>query len=63
MSESIIPQPKSKFYKVKCSDCGNEQVIFSHAKTRVLCTVCGAMLAEPRGGKAKILAEILESYY
>ncbi len=42
----------SKFLKVKCKSCQNEQIIFSHAKTVVKCQICGEVLAEPAGGKA-----------
>jgi len=59
---SIIPQPVSKFYKVKCPECGHEMVIFSHAKMKVNCLRCNALIAEPTGGKAIIHAEILEEY-
>ncbi|MCS7097455.1 MAG: 30S ribosomal protein S27e [Candidatus Methanomethyliaceae archaeon] len=62
--EILTPSPKSKFLKIKCSDCGNEQIIFSHASTLVKCNICNKELAMPTGGKAKILAdkikEILE---
>jgi small subunit ribosomal protein S27e len=51
---------KSKFIKVKCNDCQNEQIIFGSATTRVDCAVCGRTLAEPRGGKAEIKSTILE---
>ncbi len=51
---------KSGFVKVKCHECGNEQVIFGRAATEVKCTKCSAILAHPRGGKAAISAEILE---
>ncbi|RLF61064.1 MAG: 30S ribosomal protein S27e, partial [Thermoplasmata archaeon] len=27
----LFPQPRSRFLKVKCSDCGNEQIIFGSA--------------------------------
>ncbi|GAB6286852.1 MAG: 30S ribosomal protein S27e [Methanoregula sp.] len=50
---------RSKFYKVKCPDCENEQTIFSKASTVVKCIVCGRDLAVPTGGKATIKAEIL----
>jgi len=50
----------SKFVKVKCPDCENEQVIFDHASTHVKCLVCGRTLAEPTGGKAKMKAEIIQ---
>lgn len=51
---------KSKFLKVKCNDCQNEQIIFGNATSRVDCTVCGRTLAEPSGGKAVIKTQILE---
>ena len=56
--ETIIPKHKSKFLRVKCPDCGNEQFVFSHATTLVHCNICGATLTEPSGGKAKVKGEI-----
>ncbi len=56
---SLIPQPRSRFLRVKCPKCGNEQIVFSHAVNRVSCNVCGAELAEPSGGKAIIKGEIV----
>ena len=53
-------KPKSKFMKVRCKDCENEQVIFDRASTPVSCHICGSKLAIPKGGKADIKAEILE---
>jgi small subunit ribosomal protein S27e len=50
----------SKFLKVKCNDCENEQVIFAHASTVVKCLVCGRTLAEPTGGKALIKTLVVE---
>lgn len=55
----LIPEPKSKFLRVKCPNCGNEQVIFSHATFPVRCLACGTQLAYPTGGKAKIVGEII----
>lgn len=51
---------KSKFIKVRCKDCENEQVLFNKASTKVSCHICGSSLATPTGGKAKLKAEILE---
>ena len=48
------------FYKVKCKDCDNEQIVFSKASTEVNCHICGTTLSEPTGGKAKIKGEIIE---
>ena len=50
----------SKFLKVKCKKCKNEQVIFNKASTAVKCLVCGDVLAEPKGGKSEIKTKILE---
>lgn len=53
-------QPKSRFIKVRCKDCENEQVLFDKATTPVSCHICGSKLAIPQGGKAKIKGEVLE---
>jgi small subunit ribosomal protein S27e len=56
----LIPQPKSKFVRVRCKVCGNEQVIFDHATFPVRCLVCGTVLVKPTGGKAELInAEIV----
>ncbi len=55
----MIPRPTSKFLRVKCEDCGNEQVVFDRPSNVVLCQVCGRTLAKPTGGKAAIRGEIL----
>jgi small subunit ribosomal protein S27e len=52
---------KSKFIKVRCKDCENEQVLFDSASNEVSCHICGSKLALPSGGKAKIKGEVLES--
>lgn len=50
------------FLKVRCDECGNEQVTFSRASSEVECLVCGESLAEPTGGAAEINGEVLEEY-
>jgi small subunit ribosomal protein S27e len=50
----------SRFIKVRCKDCENEQVLFNKASTVVSCHICGSKLAVPSGGKSFIKAEILE---
>lgn len=57
--EALIPEPRSRFLRVKCLKCGNEQIVFSHAVNRVSCNVCGAELAQPSSGKAIIKGEIV----
>ncbi|MEM5812579.1 MAG: 30S ribosomal protein S27e [Candidatus Aenigmatarchaeota archaeon] len=49
----------SKFLKVKCNKCKNEQMVFEKASTVVKCLVCGEVLAEPTGGKAKLNVKVI----
>jgi small subunit ribosomal protein S27e len=46
---------------VRCPDCGNEQVVFSHAALTVTCRICGRVLARPTGGKAKIEGAVIKA--
>lgn len=57
--EKLLPRPKSKFLRVKCPNCGNEQVVFSHITNIVKCNICSAVLAEPAGGKTTIKGEVV----
>jgi len=56
----IKQEPTSKFIKVRCPKCRNEQIMFGKASTIIKCLVCGRVLAETSGGKTKIKARILE---
>jgi small subunit ribosomal protein S27e len=49
------------YYRVKCTDCENEQIVFGKASSVVNCAVCGTTLATPTGGKAQIDHEIVET--
>ena len=55
-----MKKTESKFIKVRCKDCENEQVLFNKASSNVSCHICGSTLAKPSGGKAEIKGEILE---
>ncbi len=56
----ILEEPVSKFVKIRCPKCKNEQIMYGKASSEVRCLVCGKDLAEPTGGKAKIKARVLE---
>ena len=56
----MIPEPRSKFLKVRCTKCKNEQNIFDSSSTVVKCLVCDMELAHPTGGKSKVDARVLE---
>lgn len=55
----MVRSTRTAFMKVKCGDCGNEQVAFNRPSTVVACLVCGATLARPNGGEATFKGEVL----
>ncbi len=50
----------SKFIKVRCPKCKNEQIIFGKSASEIKCLVCDKIIAEPTGGKTKVKSRILE---
>ena len=56
----LLQTPKSKFLRVKCPQCKNEQIVFNKAATEVKCLVCGKKLVKPQGGKAKLDTKSVE---
>ena len=56
----MIKETKSKFIKVRCNKCKNEQIIFGKSSMGVKCLVCDDELLESTGGKSKIKARVLE---
>ncbi|MCF7798542.1 30S ribosomal protein S27e [Candidatus Woesearchaeota archaeon] len=53
-------EPTSKFIKVRCPKCKNEQIVFGKSASEVKCLVCDKVLAEPTGGKTRVKARVLE---
>ena len=53
-------ETKTKFIRVRCNKCKNEQNIYSAVTHKVVCLVCEEVLAEPTGGKSRIHAKELE---
>ncbi|MBS3137616.1 30S ribosomal protein S27e [Candidatus Woesearchaeota archaeon] len=56
----LAREPNSKFVKIRCPKCKNEQITFGKSATIVKCLVCEKVLVEPTGGKSKIKARVLE---
>ena len=50
-----VPKPKSRFLRIQCPNCGGEQTVYSSSTLDVKCKVCGNILAERTGGRARIL--------
>ena len=55
-----LSEPGSRFIKVRCPKCKNEQIIFGKAAIDVKCLVCETLLAESTGGKTRVKSRILE---
>ena len=53
-------EPESRFLKVACTKCKNEQIIFNKASTTIKCLVCDNVLAEATGGMSIIKSKILK---
>ncbi|MGC8610690.1 MAG: 30S ribosomal protein S27e [Thermoplasmata archaeon] len=53
---------EKKFIKIKCPDCGNEEITYVRGSTEVKCSVCGSTLAIPTGGKYLIRGEITGTF-
>jgi len=55
-----IKETNSKFIKIRCPKCKNEQIIFGKPSTTIKCLVCEKIIAEPTGGKGRVKSRILE---
>jgi small subunit ribosomal protein S27e len=53
---------QSKYLKVECKNCGNTQMVFDRATTKVNCLVCDALLAKPTGGKADVTGNVKRTF-
>ncbi|MFX0098046.1 MAG: 30S ribosomal protein S27e [Candidatus Hodarchaeota archaeon] len=56
--KDVLPNPRSRFLRVSCTECNSTQIIFGCASTAVKCRACGKQLTIPRGGKARIITKI-----
>jgi len=54
----LIPEPSSKFQKVNCNECNEENIVFTHASTQVTCKSCGNIIATPTGAVATLHGKI-----
>ena len=54
----LNPEPRSKFQKLKCKECDEENIVFSHASSSVTCKSCGNVIAEPSGAVATLHGKI-----
>ncbi|MAJ18959.1 MAG: 30S ribosomal protein S27e [Euryarchaeota archaeon] len=50
---------EANFLRVNCRDCGHEAIIFERASTSISCSICGATLARPAGGKAQLVGSTI----
>ncbi len=60
MKQILIPKPVSRFLLVRCDNCNNETIIYSHTTKSINCRSCNELLVESTGGRAKIHGEIVK---
>jgi small subunit ribosomal protein S27e len=58
--KDFVQMPKSKYMRVICKKCKSDQMLYNKIASVVKCNKCGAVLAEPTGGQARILAKVVE---
>lgn len=49
----------SKFLSVRCK-CGQKAIVFSNAASKLNCPGCGSAIVRPTGGRAIVLAKVME---
>lgn len=54
-----IPKPRTKFLKVKCEGCGNEQIIFTAPASNAKCLKCDKELAKSTGSKLRLKSKVV----
>lgn len=59
--KQILKTPKSKFIRLMCKKCENEQVIYNKVASVVKCTKCDEILAEPTGGEALVRGKVVQN--
>ncbi len=50
----------NNFLKIKCKNCGNEQIIYSKISSTVTCSICGSVIAKPTGATLATSGELIE---
>jgi ribosomal protein S27E len=51
---TLVPNPRSGFVSLKCTDCLELTTAFSHSDIVVSCAECGKALAFPTGGQIRL---------
>ena len=59
---NAVKMPTSKFARVQCKKCRNEQIVFTKSAKEVKCLKCDEVLVIPTGGESFIKAKILEVF-
>ncbi len=58
--DAAVPKSKTRFLKVKCPGCGNEQIVFSAASSNVKCLVCNKELAKSSASGIKLKSKLVK---
>lgn len=55
-----IKEPTSRFLRISCPGCSNEQIVFGKVASKVKCKSCKKLIIKPSGGKSVVLAPVKE---
>jgi small subunit ribosomal protein S27e len=55
-----VRNPKSKFLKIRCEKCKNEQIVFERSSRDIHCLICNETLGKSSGGKLKLNVRVME---
>jgi small subunit ribosomal protein S27e len=58
--KTLVPNPRSEFLNLRCTECLEITLAFSHSNVPVQCTGCGRTIAYPTGGKVKLADNVKE---
>ncbi len=58
--KETIQMPRSKFLRVSCKKCKNEQTIFNKASTLIRCAKCDNDLVIPTGGEVVLNGKVVQ---
>ncbi|MCR4369114.1 MAG: 30S ribosomal protein S27e [archaeon] len=58
--KDMIPKPRTKFLRLKCQGCGNEQNVFSAASRQPKCLACNSVLAQTTASRIRTKTKIIK---
>jgi small subunit ribosomal protein S27e len=58
--KTLVPNPHSEFVNLRCNECMDVTLAFSHSNVPIQCSSCGRTLAFPTGGQIRLADNVKE---